>query len=46
MTERTRRWRFPGTVALPALAACVTSLGHDFTYDDRYAILMNPPWRL
>ena len=42
MTERTRRWLFPASVALLALAACVTSLGHDFTYDDRYAILMNP----
>jgi 4-amino-4-deoxy-L-arabinose transferase-like glycosyltransferase len=28
-------------VALLALAACITSLGHDFTYDDRYVILMN-----
>jgi protein O-mannosyl-transferase len=42
MTEGTRRWLFPATVALLALAACITSIGHDFTYDDRYAILMNP----
>jgi protein O-mannosyl-transferase len=28
-------------VALLALAATVTSLGHDFTYDDRYVILGN-----
>jgi hypothetical protein len=36
-----RRWVLPLTVALLALAACVTSIGHDFTYDDRYVILMN-----
>jgi 4-amino-4-deoxy-L-arabinose transferase-like glycosyltransferase len=36
-----RRWLFPASVALLALAACITSLGHDFTYDDRYVILMN-----
>ena len=41
MSERTRRWLLPATVAVLALAACITSLGHDFTYDDRYAILMN-----
>ena len=41
MSESVRRWLFPATVALLALAACVTSLGHDFTYDDRYEILMN-----
>ena len=41
MTDRTRRWLLPATVALLALAACVTSLGHDFTYDDRYVIMMN-----
>jgi 4-amino-4-deoxy-L-arabinose transferase-like glycosyltransferase len=28
-------------VALLALAATITSLGHDFTYDDRYVILAN-----
>ncbi|MEO8564424.1 MAG: hypothetical protein ABI601_20285 [bacterium] len=42
MTGRARPWLLPATVALLALAACITSLGHDFTYDDRYAILMNP----
>lgn len=41
MTERTRRWLLPATIGLLALAACITSLGHDFTYDDRYEILMN-----
>jgi len=41
MTERTRRWLLPATVALLALVACVTSIGHDFTYDDRYVIMMN-----
>lgn len=39
LTER--RWLLPTTVALLALAACVTSIGHEFTYDDRYAVLMN-----
>jgi hypothetical protein len=41
MTEQTRRWLLPASVALLALAACITSIGHDFTYDDRYVILMN-----
>ena len=41
MTDDTRRWLFPVSVAILALAACVTSIGHDFTYDDRYVILMN-----
>jgi hypothetical protein len=41
MTERTHRWLLPASVALLALAACVTSIGHDFTYDDRYVIMMN-----
>jgi protein O-mannosyl-transferase len=41
MTDQTRRWLLPTTVALLALAACITSLGHDFTYDDRYVIMMN-----
>ncbi|MEO6526294.1 MAG: hypothetical protein ABIP93_06690 [Gemmatimonadaceae bacterium] len=40
MSDSSRRW-LPATVAVLALAACITSLGHDFTYDDRYAILMN-----
>jgi protein O-mannosyl-transferase len=41
MTDQTRRWLFPASVAILALAACITSIGHDFTYDDRYVILMN-----
>ena len=41
MTDRTLRWLLPTTVALLALAACITSIGHDFTYDDRYVIMMN-----
>lgn len=41
MTDQTRRWLLPTSVALLALAACITSIGHDFTYDDRYVILMN-----
>ena len=41
MTDQTRRWLLPTTVALLALAACITSIGHDFTYDDRYVIMMN-----
>ena len=41
MTDRSRRWLLPATVALLALAACITSIGHDFTYDDRYVIMMN-----
>lgn len=36
-----RRHRPALLVALLALAATVTSLGHDFTYDDRYVILAN-----
>jgi hypothetical protein len=40
VTER-RAWIAPAIVALLALAACVTSLGHDFTFDDRYVILFN-----
>ena len=44
MTRRT--WVAPAIVApvlvaLVALAACVTSIGHDFTFDDRYVILGN-----
>ena len=41
MTDGTRRWLLPATIALLALAACITSIGHDFTYDDRYVIMMN-----
>ncbi|HMC56045.1 MAG TPA: hypothetical protein VKH19_12770 [Gemmatimonadaceae bacterium] len=41
MTEQMRRWLLPATVALLAIAACITSIGHDFTYDDRYVIMMN-----
>ena len=41
MTDDTRRWLLPTSVAILALAACITSIGHDFTYDDRYVILMN-----
>ena len=40
VTER-RAWIAPAIVALLALAACVTSIGHDFTFDDRYVILFN-----
>ena len=36
-----RPWMAPVTVALLALAASVTSIGHDFTFDDRYVILEN-----
>lgn len=36
-----RDWLAPTSVALLALAAAATSLGHDFTFDDRYVILMN-----
>ena len=41
MTDQTRRWLLPATVGLLALAACITSIGHDFTYDDRYVIMLN-----
>ena len=41
MTDSTRRWLLPTSVAILALAACITSIGHDFTYDDRYVIMMN-----
>ncbi len=36
-----RPWIAPTIVALLALAACVTSLGHDFTFDDRYIVFLN-----
>lgn len=41
MMETRRRWLPPATVALLSLAATVTSIGHDFTYDDRSVILEN-----
>ena len=41
MTDQTRRWLLPTSVAILALAACITSIGHDFTYDDRCVIMMN-----
>jgi hypothetical protein len=41
MMEARRRWLPPATVALLSLAATVTSIGHDFTYDDRSVILEN-----
>ena len=41
MTAVLRRWLVVVTIALLALAATVTSLGHDFTYDDRGVILEN-----
>ena len=36
-----RSWIAPALVALLALAACVTSLGHGFTFDDRYIVFLN-----
>jgi hypothetical protein len=36
-----RDWLAPATVALLALAATVTSIGHDFTFDDVYVIRNN-----
>ncbi|MEO8624340.1 MAG: hypothetical protein ABI625_24880, partial [bacterium] len=41
MTTAQRRWLPLGTLALLALAATVTSIGHDFTYDDRGVIFEN-----
>ena len=48
MTARVRNvvrdrqaWIAPAIVALLALAACITSLGHDFTFDDRYIVFLN-----
>ena len=37
----TRGWISPATVALLALLATVTSVGHDFTFDDMYVIMTN-----
>ncbi|MDQ6633192.1 MAG: hypothetical protein M3Z10_00345 [Gemmatimonadota bacterium] len=36
-----RDWVGAGVVAALALGATVTSIGHDFTFDDRYVILSN-----
>lgn len=36
-----RGWVSPATVALLALLATVTSIGHDFTFDDVYVIMTN-----
>jgi hypothetical protein len=41
MSDVRRRWLPPATVALLSLAATVTSIGHDFTDDDRSVILEN-----
>jgi hypothetical protein len=41
MIAVSRRWVAPVTIALLALAATITSIGHDFTYDDRGVILEN-----
>ena len=41
MTTAHRRGLPPATVALLSLAATVTTVGHDFTYDDRSIILEN-----
>lgn len=41
MTAVSRRWVAIATIALLALAATVTSLAHEFTYDDRGVILEN-----
>jgi hypothetical protein len=41
MTTALRRWLPAATVALLALAATITTIGHDFTYDDRGVILEN-----
>ena len=36
-----RPWIAPAIVALLALGACITSLGHGFTFDDRYIVFLN-----
>jgi hypothetical protein len=41
VTRRLTPWIAPAIVALLALAACITSIGHDFTFDDRYVVLLN-----
>ena len=42
MNTTSRRWLPGAAVAFLALAATVTSIGHDFTYDDRGIIFDNP----
>ena len=41
MTTVWRRWLPAATVALLALLATITTLGHDFTYDDRGVVFEN-----
>src|SRR5258708_18926641 len=41
MTPVWRRWLPVATLALIALAATATTVGHDFTYDDRGVIFEN-----
>jgi protein O-mannosyl-transferase len=41
MTAAWRRWLPTATVALLALLATITTLGHDFTYDDRGVVFEN-----
>lgn len=41
MTTAQRRWLPVAAVALLALLATVTSIGHDFTYDDRGVVFEN-----
>lgn len=36
-----RAWVAPAIVVVLALAACATSIGHDFTFDDRYIVFLN-----
>jgi protein O-mannosyl-transferase len=40
-SETRQAWVAPAVIVLLALAASVTSIGHDFTYDDRYIVLLN-----
>jgi len=41
MTDARRRWIPVATLALLALAGTVTTIGHDFTYDDRAVVFEN-----
>ena len=41
MTDVRRRWAPVATLALLALAGTVTTIGHDFTYDDRAVVFEN-----